>query len=54
MSRLGGSPLDFNRRHSALSETFDEPSDLYNMITKPLRRGSAPAPSGLSADTPPK
>ena len=24
------------------------------MITKPLRRGSAPPPSGLSADTPPK
>ena len=32
----------------------DKSEGFYNMITKPLRRGSAPPPSGLRADTPPK
>jgi hypothetical protein len=31
-----------------------EQSNHYSMITNPLRRGSAPPPSGLRADTPPK
>jgi hypothetical protein len=31
-----------------------ERSNHYSMITTPPRRGSAPPPRGLSADTPPK
>ena len=40
---------------SARSEQSERSNQIrHNMMTKPLRRGSAPPPSGLSADTPPK
>jgi hypothetical protein len=54
----GGSPANIAASGASHPTQRDprgaERSNDHSMMTTPLRRGSAPPPRGLSADTPPK